>query len=140
MMETKVSLWKEDLLAAAVWLAWAITAPLVVLSLGACTTIGHEPVDGWPVLEVVEHHVPHHVMRDRCAKYAGWGSFPEACAEFDLAGAKCHLWFSADFPPERWMIEHERLHCAGYDHVGEEHMSQLLAVYKATAPRAEVLP
>lgn len=136
----RISLWKEDLLAAAIWLAWAVTLPLLVFSLGACTTIGHEPVEGWPKLEVIEHHVPHHVMRDHCAKYAPWGSYPEACAEFNLAEGRCDLWFSADFPPPQAFIEHERLHCAGYDHVGEENMSRLLALHNLTAPRAEVRP
>lgn len=134
------SLCKEDLVAAAVWLAWAITAPLVVFSLGACTTIGHEKVEGWPNLKVTEHRVPHHEMRDRCAKYAPWGSYPEACAEFNLNAGTCDIWLSADFPPPAAFVEHERLHCHGYDHVGEENMSRLLAVHKLTAPRAEVLP
>src|ERR1041384_6878369 len=97
----------------------AALAVLFPLFLGACTTIGHEKVEGWPELKVVEHYVPHHVMRDRCAKYTSWGSFPEACAEFNLAELRCDLWFSADFPPPKGFIEHERMHCAGYDHTGE---------------------
>src|SRR4051794_1366811 len=44
--------------------------------LASCTAIGHQKVDGWPKLEVREHHVPHAEMRDRCAKYAPWGSAP----------------------------------------------------------------
>ena len=107
---------------------------LLFLFLGACTTIGHEKVEGWPKLTVVEHYVPHHVMRDRCVKYAPWGMSPEACAEFNLAELRCDLWFSADFPPPQAFIEHERLHCAGYDHVGESNMRNFLANWNARQP------
>jgi len=81
--------------------ALALLFPLLwlFLGLGACTTIGHEKVEGWPQLTVVEHYVPHHVMRDRCVKYASWGTAPEACAEFNLVEQRCDVWFSADFPP-----------------------------------------
>ena len=101
------------------------------LSLGACTTIAHEKVEGWPQLTVVEHYVPHHVMRDRCVKYTPFGSSPEACAEFNLAELRCDLWFSADFPPPKAFIQHERMHCAGYDHVGETNMRDFLAAWNA---------
>jgi hypothetical protein len=106
------------------------------LSLGACTSIGHEKVEGWPELTVVEHYVPHHVMRDRCVKYTPFGSSPEACAEFNLAEKRCDLWFSADFPPPKAFIQHERMHCAGYDHVGETNMRNFLANWNARQPIA----
>ena len=109
----------------------AVAAILFPLFLGACTTIGHEKVEGWPQLTVVEHYVPHHVMRDRCVKYTPFGSSPEACAEFNLAELRCDLWFSADFPPPKAFIEHERMHCQGYDHVGETNMRDFLAGYNA---------
>jgi len=110
----------------------AAIAILFPLFLGACTIIGHQKVEGWPRLKVVEHYVPHHVMRDRCVKYTPWGSSPEACAEFNLAERRCDLWFSADFPPPKAFIEHERLHCAGYDHVGSTNMRDFLAGYLAS--------
>jgi len=94
--------------------------------LAGCSSIDHRRVEGWPGLEIVEHHVPHAEMRDRCSRYVGFGMSPEACAEFDLPGRKCHIWYSADFPPQRLLIQHERLHCAGYDHVGSTGMKRLL--------------
>jgi hypothetical protein len=86
---------------------------LAVLSqlLGACTIIGHEKVEGWPKLTVIEHYVPHREMRDRCVPYTPWGSSPEACAEFNLAARTCNLYFSADFPPPAFFVKHERMHC-----------------------------
>jgi len=107
-------------------------AAMLILFLGGCTTIAHEKVEGWPRLTVVEHYVPHHVMRDRCVKYAAFGTTPEACAEFNLVERRCDIWFSADFTPPKAIVEHERMHCEGYDHVGQSNMRDFLAGYQAT--------
>jgi hypothetical protein len=103
---------------------------LLALVLTACTIVGHEQVAGWPQLEIVEHYVPEAEMRERCVKYVGWGMSPQACAEFDFARRRCDLWFSADFPPPRSMVEHEHLHCQGYDHLGMRTMADMLARYR----------
>ena len=105
---------------------------LLALVLTACTIVGHERVAGWPELAIVEHHVPEHQMRDRCVKYVGFGMSPQACAEFDFAARRCDLWFSADFPPPASMVEHERLHCQGYDHIGMRTMERMLAQHLGT--------
>lgn len=105
---------------------------LCVFTASCSVMMGHERVAGWPQLEVVEHYVPHSVMRDRCARYVAFGSSPEACAEFDLANRKCHIWFSADFPPQPFIVEHERLHCAGYDHQGSTNMAAYLKYWHAS--------
>ena len=93
--------------------------------------MGHERVDGWPELQVVEHHVPSAQMRERCMKYVGPGMLPEACAEFDLANRRCDIWVSSDFPVPKIVMKHERMHCAGYDHIGDDNMRSLLARYRA---------
>lgn len=98
--------------------------------LGACTTIGHEKVEGWPALAIIEHYVPLAQMRDRCARYVGFGMIPEACAEFHFSRGECHIWLSADTRPSRAIVEHERLHCAGYDHVGAVTMRRFLERYQ----------
>jgi hypothetical protein len=102
-------------------------ASVIVLALlaTACTVVGHTKVRGWPELKVVEHHVPEAQMRDRCARYMGFGTSPQACTEFYLKLGQCHIWFSADFPPPRHVVEHERLHCRGYDHIGGSTMQAL---------------
>jgi len=97
----------------------------------ACTVIGGERVEGWPALRIVEHRVPHQVMRDRCARYVGFGYAPEACAEFDFEAKRCDIWYSADFPPQSFIVEHERQHCLGYEHAGEHHMRAVLRAYEA---------
>lgn len=109
-----------------------VAAALFLLFASGCTTVGHERVAGWPQLRIVEHHVPHHVMRERCVRYAPPGMSPEACAEFYFAEAECHLWFSADFPPPRSIIEHEHLHCRGHDHIGEGTLKQILANWRGS--------
>jgi hypothetical protein len=103
---------------------------LMAMVLTACTIVGHQRVAGWPELAVVEHHVPEAEMRSRCAKYVAFGMSPQACAEFNFALRRCDIWFSADFPPTRSMVEHERLHCQGYDHLGMSTMAELLARHR----------
>ena len=104
-------------------------AVLVSAIASGCTVMGGERVEGWPQLTVVEHHVSHKEMRDRCGKYLGPFSSPEACAEFDFAALRCDIWFSADFPPPAFIVTHERQHCLGYEHEGEHEMRAILARY-----------
>ncbi len=68
----------------------------------------------------------HAVMRDRCSKYT---SMPDACAEFNFSAARCDIWFSSDFPPSQFVIEHERAHCLGFDHVGSNEMQAMFSKY-----------
>jgi hypothetical protein len=109
------------------------TAALCVVALGACTAIGGTPVPGWPELQIVEHHVPHSAMRDHCERYVGFGQSPAACAEFDFPASRCDIWYSVDFPPQQFIIEHERLHCRGYEHIGEHHLREALSRYRAAS-------
>ena len=104
---------------------------LVFIALCGCTAIDtHHQVAGWPQLAVVEHRVPEADMRRRCSKYVGFGMVPEACAEFDFAHAQCHIWYSEEQPPAPGVIAHERLHCQGYEHRGEDALARALARYR----------
>jgi hypothetical protein len=102
----------------------------------ACTTTGGEPLPDWPELAIVEHHVSHREMRERCAKYAPPMMTPEACAEFYFVQGECHIWFSADFPPSEAIVRHEREHCRGYEHAGESGLREMLATYRASQASA----
>jgi hypothetical protein len=104
---------------------------LLAALLPACAMIGHEPVQGWPKLEVVEHFVPEREMQERCQRYVGFGMVPLACAEFNLATRTCHIWYSAESPTPGFIRKHERLHCAGYDHIGSTSMQRFLDQYTA---------
>ena len=103
---------------------------LLAALLSACSTMEHERVEGWPELQIVEHRVVAETMFERCRKYAGFGSVPLACAEFNLATRRCDIWLSESMA---WptIVEHERLHCRGYDHVGDTNMRDFLARYQA---------
>ncbi len=101
------------------------------LCAGCNTMIDHEKVEGWPQLALYEHYVPNLQMRERCVKYTPIGASPLACAEFNFVERRCDIWYSADFPPSKAVIEHERLHCDGYDHVGETTMRGILERYLA---------
>lgn len=106
------------------------------LLLNACTTVGHEKVEGWPELAIHEHYVSAGEVYDRCRKYVGFGMIPLACAEFNLATRRCDIWYIEGLAT-RSIVEHERLHCQGHDHVGETGMRDFLARYRAaTAPSA----
>jgi len=113
-------LWKASLLA------------LMSAAMSACSVIGGERVSGWPELKIIEHHVSHREMRDRCMPYMGVGMSPEACAEFDFAQSRCDIWLSADFPPARFVVEHERQHCLGFEHAGENDLRDILANLRAS--------
>jgi hypothetical protein len=105
-------------------------ALILPLAAGCAADLAHRKVPGWPQLQVVEHFVPHAEMRDRCARYVGFGSVAVACAEFRLAERRCDIWYSADFPPGADIVRHERLHCAGYDHLGSTAMQDAVARYR----------
>jgi hypothetical protein len=110
------------------WRNRALT-PIFFFSIAACSAIDHQRVEGWPELQIVEHRVPAEEMVSRCQKYTGAASRPLACAEFKLAARRCDIWLSESFAPPA-VVEHERLHCAGYDHVGSTSMKRLLEAHQ----------
>jgi hypothetical protein len=107
-------------------------AALMSVMVSGCSVIGGERVSGWPELKIIEHHVSHREMRDRCMPYMGVGMSPEGCAEFNFAQSRCDIWLSADFPPPRFVVEHERQHCLGYEHAGENDLREILANLRAS--------
>jgi hypothetical protein len=109
-----------------------VVAAATVLS-SACTIIdGHKRVEGWPELKVVEHHVSNEEMRERCARYVGPFMSPEGCTLFYFDRSEAHIFVSKDFPSPR-VLEHERLHAAGYDHIGSDGMQRMLDRWRARA-------
>ncbi len=96
-----------------------------------CSTVGHEKVEGWPELQIHEHYVSAGEMYERCSKYVAFGMLPMACAEFNLATRRCDIWLIDGFAP-RSIVEHERLHCQGHDHVGETAMRDFFLRYRAS--------
>ena len=108
-----------------------ILTALLAAACAACTSVGHEKVADWPELRIYEHHVSAGEMYERCSKYVAFGMLPMACAEFNLATRRCDIWLIEGFAP-RSIVEHERLHCRGHDHVGETAMRDFLLRYRAS--------
>ena len=109
---------------------------LAVLSaaLTGCASIDHhEPVPGWPALKIVEYHVATEEMLERCQRFVRF-SVPEGCTLFYFDRSEAHIYVRKDLPA-RWVLNHERLHAAGYDHRGSTAMQQMLEAWKASAAR-----
>jgi len=105
----------------------------VSAALAGCSVIdGHQRIAGWPELKIIEHHVAHTEMRDRCQRAVSAFSSPEGCTYFYLDRREAHIYVSKDFPTP-WVLAHERLHAAGYDHVGSTNMQRMLADWRARA-------
>jgi hypothetical protein len=112
-------------------------AVLVALLAGACTTIdSHVRVDDWPALKIVEHRVSYDAMYERCKKYVGLLSTPLGCTEFYFAAGEAHIYVTPELPLSQKVLEHERLHAAGFDHVGSDAMARLWRDWQAGQRRA----
>ena len=110
-------------------------AALLAAGLAGCSVMNtHEPVPGWPELKVVEHHVPHAEMRDRCARFVSPFSFPEGCTLFYFDRGEAHIYVSGELPTPG-VVEHEHLHAAGYDHIGSKSMRRMLEQWTARSGR-----
>ena len=104
---------------------------VAILAVAGCTTIDpHNRVEGWPELQVIEYRVAYEEMRRRCDRYVAFGMIPLACAEFDLNARSCHIWLDRDYAPAH-IVEHERMHCSGHDHVGSAHMADMYRMWRA---------
>lgn len=107
----------------------------VLAALAACTAIGHTPPPAdWPKLEVIMHEESVGAMLAHCyppmsalAKVIGF--IPLACANINFDRKRCDIWQLPNPVPER--VEHERLHCQGYDHVGGSYLADGWAAWKA---------
>lgn len=76
-------------------------------------------------MRVEEHRVSIAEVQDRCRKYVGAGQWPLACAEYYFP-SRCVIWYAWE-----WTLEHERAHCAGYEHAGEHSMAAMLRQWRA---------
>lgn len=113
-----------------------ILALAAALALSACTVMNEHraPDPRWPALNTIEHEVSTFEMLRRCYQYVSLpmklaGGIPFACAEINLDENRCDIWFTADSDP--FILEHEHLHCKGYDHHGDDQLRNFLAEWLA---------
>jgi len=110
-----------------------LTSSLLLLAAAGCTTIDpHVRVADWPELRVIEHHVGYREMAAHCRKYVGFLMTPLGCTEFNFAAGEAHIYVTPDLPLGKNVLEHERLHAAGYDHVGSTQMAELWHKWEMT--------
>lgn len=111
----------------------------LLLLVAGCTTIGHQPPPAdWPNLTIVEHQVGTWSMLKHCYQYVSLpmkliGGIPFSCAEVNFPARRCDIWCTEDMNAET--LEHERLHCAGYDHFGASTLADAWRDYKAGLAR-----
>jgi hypothetical protein len=115
-------------------------AAFTLACLSGCSTMdAHQRVAEWPELTIVEHHVSNLEMRNRCDPFVGPMMSPEGCTLFFLDSSEAHIYVSKDFPSPS-VLEHERLHAAGYDHVGSVSMQGILRDWKASKRQIAAAP
>lgn len=98
---------------------------LLVLLLAGCASrvpdidFTNQPPDGWPKLEERIGYV----KTDQLEKYclASRPGYAPACALVDFAREICWIYLATKDPA---ILEHERAHCRGYDHVGDRDRSK----------------
>lgn len=95
--------------------------------------IHRPPPTDFPKLVVAIHVVSQQTMLGRCVTPIARA--PLACAAVDFNTMTCNIWYSVDVPPTKEIDEHERLHCKGYDHIGESTIRDLWQKYKQKQTR-----
>lgn len=101
---------------------------MVVMLAGCMTTIdtGRGPPPDWPELEIVVMRVSEATARYYCP--AGFMQTVYACTIPSFADGRCLIYLASDSPS---ILEHEKLHCKGYDHRGESAARDSWAKWKA---------
>jgi hypothetical protein len=110
---------------------------LLAVALCGCAAMDESVrVPGWPELKVVEHELPFSEVYRACHPYIGPLEAPLACTVYYLDDGEAHIYVvkGLKFGP---IIEHERLHAAGYDHVGSSNLRDLLARWRAAKAAEE---
>lgn len=109
-----------------------IAASLAAGFLGGCQSIDqHNRVPGWPELKIVEHRVPTAQLWERCQRYVPRFSLPAGCTIFYFSRGEAHIYVS-DAEQSPLVLQHERLHAQGYDHVGSTGMQRALQAWRAS--------
>ncbi|HUQ24151.1 MAG TPA: hypothetical protein VM140_00675 [Burkholderiales bacterium] len=105
---------------------------LSVLATG-CSTTSDKRVEGWPELAIVEHNVSDDEISARCSPYTRPGRRALACAEYHFGESRCDIWYGSLWLLRPIVVAHERSHCRGYGHAGENRMEEALRSYRAAA-------
>jgi len=98
--------------------ALKLAAAILAVTLTACTAIDthRQPPADWPNLEVTVQKVGFWELQRVCGgnlitQYFG-------CAWIYFATMVCNVFYAADDESAVYVIEHEKMHCRGHDHIG----------------------
>lgn len=113
---------------------YTVRMAVLLLLAGCATTIAEgSAAPDWPRLKVVRHVVSGIEVIKRCYKYVPTGTkliggVPQACAEVNFYRMRCDIWLTDDSSPD--VIEHEELHCLGFEHPGEKTLTKAWIAFK----------
>ena len=111
---------------------FVVAASLAAGLLGGCQTIDqHNRVPGWPELKIIEHTVTNVELWERCNRYVPRLSMPAGCTIFYFSRGEAHIYVS-DAEQSPLVLQHERLHALGYDHVGSTGMARALQSWRTS--------
>ena len=107
---------------------------LLLLLLAGCSVINYStrPED-FPGLKITVHEYPSIAeVRQACDQAAqkygqSISAFVVACSEWRFDTLSCAVHVPVDSPE---LLEHERAHCQGYDHVGESTIADAWKAYR----------
>ena len=104
---------------------------IATLMLSACSTIdAHTPApSGWPALRIVIVDDPYadKGIEVYCSP-SNLFAYHMACAVPDFAQQTCFIYARSR---DKWLIDHEKLHCAGYDHPGGSSIRKIMNYWKS---------
>lgn len=96
---------------------------LLVLLLTGCAQLkaidySIAPPEDWPLKEIVVTQFDPGTTPPLCAQYAG---HTRSCAVINFRTGVCYISLTTNEPE---VVEHERAHCRGFDHVGDLNRSR----------------
>lgn len=95
---------------------------LLILLLSGCATVidlQSKPPNDWPELEVRVVRATQAEAIDACKLSVSFADVVRGCAIANFYIGRCYIFLVSDDPS---ILEHEKLHCIGYDHPGESVM------------------
>lgn len=118
-----------------------VLALYLVIALSACTAINvhQKPPSDWPKLQVSIHKVGFWEMQKICGGSYLSGVLTQymGCAWIYFDKGTCEVYYAADDKESAAnVIEHEVMHCEGYDHIGSSTLKDGWEQWKADQRRA----
>lgn len=115
-----------------------LAAALIALTASGCTMVGHLPApDGWPVLTEKIERPGFWAVQSICGGLPPF-TVTAGCAQIHLSSGTCTIYSAVTGEDEVYLLEHERAHCQGRDHIGSTALLDHFNTWRhvLTEPRA----